>query len=108
MISYSSIQNRATGLLRQVGGPCSIITSEGTTVRFSGVMTSADENDFPAGSTITGVDSARQVVLIPGNLKVRPSPGDTITTPTGTFTVLQVSVVQPAKVPLLYKALVQR
>lgn len=93
----------------------SLITKHGTRVSLTrggspvakahGLFTTSDSNDWGGGgsSPMTGVTGAHRYCLIAGGIKKAPQVDDVLTSAQGTFSILEVEVVQPGPKAILYK-----
>lgn len=107
---YTALQKQAGTQIRSFGTKFVLSRTGAEVAKDTGVFVNASNNDMDSssGSAVSGAVSAQRVVLIPGSIKVAPKVGDVISSKQGTFSVLEVEVVQPADIPILYKAVVSK
>ena len=104
-MDYRSIQAKTTRQLISYGVLIRLNRDGNDVAKCFGVFTNSDANDLDARkfTPVSGTASAQTNVLVPGALKIKPAIGDLIITKQGTFTVLEMTVVQPGDIPILYK-----
>lgn len=107
-MNYRAIQLETAMHIKKYGTTISLQRNDVEVAKTFAVFTNGTNNDFGDGSPVTGTISAQRLVLIAGNIKVPPMIGDVIVSSQGTFSILQIEVIQPANLPILFKASISK